>query len=85
MQFQQYNSPWFDMVDRGRYEAEVAKLEAFDTRIIASTHGPAFVGPADVAHAFELLRRVPDEVVPPQPGQAVLDEIVAAMLAGAPA
>jgi flavorubredoxin len=78
-QFQQWNSPWVELVDRDRYRAEVDKLAACGISAIGSTHGPAFVGPDEVALALDLLRAVPDAGPIPQPGQAVLDHIVAAM------
>lgn len=83
-QFQQWNSPWYALLDPARYEAEVKGLAAFDIAAIASTHGPAFLGPM-VDRAFELLRAVPHTPAAEQPGQAQLDEIVAAIMTSAPA
>jgi flavorubredoxin len=83
-QFQQWNSPWVHLLDRARYDAEVEKLAAVGATTIASTHGPAFCGSGMVERAFELLRRVPDETVDEQPGQPVLDEIVAGLAGGTP-
>jgi flavorubredoxin len=82
MQFQHLVSPWVELIDRDRYQVEVAKLAAFGVTSIASTHGPAFVGEDMVATAFDLLGRVPDEAAPPEPGQPVLDQIVAHLTAG---
>lgn len=76
--FQRWNSPWVEMVDGPRYHAEVERLRALAPRTIATCHGPT-IGPAMVDRAFELLHAVPAAQVPPQPGQPVLDAIVAAM------
>ncbi len=80
--FQKWNSPWVELVDGPRFHAEVERLRALDLRTIATCHGPT-IGSALVDRAFELMHAVPAAYVPPQPGQPVLDEIVAAMTAGA--
>jgi flavorubredoxin len=82
MQFQQWNSPWVELVDPARYAAKVAELTALDVQAIASTHGPAFTG-AMVEQGFGLLRDVLTHDAGPEPGQPVLDEIVAQILEAA--
>jgi len=78
--FNQWNSPWAPLVDRTRYAAKVASVQALGVSTIASTHGP-HVPATHVARAFELLHGVPDALVDEQPGQPVLDGMVAAMAA----
>lgn len=80
--FQAWNSPWAAMVDRDRYAAECARLEALGVTAIATAHGPT-VARGQVGRAFELLRSVPDVEAPPQPGQPLLDEIIRGMAGGA--
>ena len=80
--FQHWNSPWASMVDRRAWAAQCQRIEALDPRAIATAHGPTIEAPY-VQQAFDLLRAVPDHDAPPQPGQPVLDEIVAAMTAAA--
>lgn len=79
-QFQQWNSPWFELVDRARYAAEVERFAALAPQAIASCHAP-LVGAAHVDRAFELLRTVPDAPRVPMPDQRVLDEVIAAAAA----
>jgi flavorubredoxin len=78
--FQHWNSPWVSMVDHDAYDAACNRLEALGISTIAGTHGPT-VEASDIATAFDLLRAVPRLASPPQPGQPVLDGIVAAMTA----
>jgi flavorubredoxin len=78
-QFQQWGSPWLELIDRDRFDGLVTDLAARDISTIASAHGPAYLGRPAVRMAFELLRAVPDTAVGPQPGQPVLDEIVEAL------
>ena len=47
-------------------------------------HGPT-IEASNLMQAHELLRAVPTAVAPPQPDQAVLDQMLAAMGAAAPA
>ena len=81
MEAQQAISPWFAMLDDGKFQAEVDKLQAFDISAIASTHAPAYRG-AMVDRAFEMLRQVPEAQVPPGPGQELLDEIISMIVNG---
>jgi flavorubredoxin len=69
-------SPWYELLERARYEEQVARLSRLGVGTIASTHGPVFDGAA-VVQAFELLRQVPDGPAAPMPGQADLDAIIA--------
>jgi flavorubredoxin len=79
MAFQQWNSPWIQLVDEARFLREVSALERLDVRTIATCHGPT-IPMTHVARAFELMARVPSVDSIPQPGQPVLDQIVAQLL-----
>jgi flavorubredoxin len=83
MMFQLLNSPWVTMIDDAKFQRAVDDLAGIGITAIASAHGPAITG-ANVGRAMSMLRELPGAQVPPTPGQAVLDEIVASILAGAP-
>ena len=78
--FQAWNSPWVSMLDAGQFGRACDSIERLGVTTIATAHGPTITG-SDVARAHAMLRAMPDTVVPPQPGQLVLDEIVAALTA----
>ena len=78
MTFQQWNSPWSTLLDRQLYAAEVDRFASHGIRTIAGCHGPS-IDQGQVPFALDLLRQVPDAATPPQPGQPLLDEIVASM------
>ena len=83
--FQGWNSPWVSMLEPDAFAVQCRRIEALRPTAIATAHGPT-IEASHVQQAFELLRSVPTAVIPPQPGQPVLDEIVAAIgAAGAPA
>ena len=68
------------MVDPTQYQLRVHRLQALGISTIATCHSPTITG-ANVARAFDLLRAVPSAPVVPLPGQAVLDEIIASLVA----
>jgi flavorubredoxin len=70
-------SPWVRMVDRALFAAEVERVRSMPITSIATAHSP-LITPASIEPAFELLRRVPDAVVPPAPDQTTLDMVLAA-------
>ena len=76
--FDQYVSPWVTMVDDARFQQTVDRIEALDPRVLTGCHTPV-VSEAFVTRALAATRRTPTAVVPPQPGQAVLEEIQRAM------
>ena len=82
--FQLLNSPWLSLVDDARYQVSVDRLAALDIRAIASAHGPAITG-ANVRIGIEMLRGLSGRDVPEAPGQALLDDIVAGLMATAAA
>jgi hypothetical protein len=76
--FHQYVSPWVTMVDGARFQQTVDRIEALAPRVLTGCHTPV-VGEAFVARALATIRRTPTAVVPPEPGQLVLEEIQRAM------
>lgn len=74
--FQHWNSPWVSMVQAAAFASECARIESLQPTTIATCHGPT-IEQSHVARAFELMRSVPDTAAPPQPGQPVLDQIIA--------
>ncbi len=72
--FSQYVAPWLPLTDDAAYQQTVARVEALGVEVIAGCHTPAITGPC-VARAMEITRQSRAAVVPPQPDQAVLDEI----------
>lgn len=81
--FAKYVSPWTEMVDDTKFEQTVRRIEQLDITTIAACHTPT-VGPDHIAAAFELMHSFRSQVVPPEPDQAVLNQIVAA-ITGMPA
>lgn len=76
--FNLWNSPWVSLVDAEAFGAQCRRVEQLRPSVIATTHGPTIEAP-QVQHVFEMLRGLPTAPVPPQPDQATLDQIVAAM------
>jgi flavorubredoxin len=72
--FSQYVSPWLDLVDHDRYQATVDRVAALRPSVLAGCHTPVIHGDR-VAAAIDVTRRTPTLTVPPQPDQAVLEEI----------
>ncbi len=82
--FNLWNSPWVSLVDEDAFGVECRRVEQLRPSAIAGCHGPT-IEASQVQQAFDMLRRLPTAQVPPQPGQPVLDQIVAAMAASPPA
>jgi flavorubredoxin len=78
--FQHWNSPWVSLLDPDAFAGECRRIEQLRPSTIATAHGPT-IEQSHISAAFEMLRAVPTSAAPPQPGQAVLDQIVAAMAA----
>jgi flavorubredoxin len=76
--FNLWNSPWVSLVDAEAFGVQCRRVEQLRPAAIASTHGPT-VEAGQVQQVFDMLRSLPTAAVPPQPDQATLDEIVAAM------
>lgn len=76
--FNLWNSPWVSITDPEAFGAQCHRVEQLRPTAIASAHGPT-IPASHVQQAFDMLRRLPMTVPPPQPDQATLDLIVAAM------
>jgi len=72
--FHQYVSPWVTMVRDAEFQATVDRVAQLSPAVIAGCHTPAVHG-GRVAKALATTRTTPTAVVPPQPDQAVLEQI----------
>ena len=77
-------SPWHQWLDPTVYRRHVDAVEALGVAAVASAHGPIITGGA-IHEAFDRVRRLAGEPIIPAPGQELLDELVAGILAGSPA
>jgi flavorubredoxin len=75
-------SPWHAWLDRERYGRHVDAVEALGARVAASAHGPVLRGGA-LDDAFDRVRALAGAPIIPLPGQALLDQLLAATLADA--
>jgi flavorubredoxin len=76
--FARYISPWLELVDEARFHRTVDRVQTLGATTLVGCHTPPVTGPR-VTEVFDLLRAAPSAVVPPQPDQAVLDQITAAL------
>ena len=72
--FGQYISPWVTMVEDAKFQATVDRIAALQPTVVAGCHTPAVNGDR-VARALATTRTTPTAVVPPEPDQAVLEQI----------
>jgi flavorubredoxin len=79
--FNHYVSPWLSLVDEAKFQRTVDRVEALDPSTIVGCHTPVIQGDR-VAKAIAATRAVTSAVVPPQPDQAVLEEIQRALTPG---
>ncbi len=77
-------SPWHQWLDPARYHRHVDSVEGLRPVAVASAHGPVLTGDA-ITDAFRRVRAMAGEPIVTPPGQPLLDELVAAALAEAPA
>ena len=82
MFFNSLVSPWHQFLDPDRYNRHVDTVEALKPSAIASAHGPILIGDA-IHDAFDRVRTLAGEPIIAPPGQAALDEILAATTAAA--
>jgi hypothetical protein len=75
-------SPWISMLDPVKYGEYVDHVQNLDIQTIAACHTPVLEG-EHIDAAFGWVRELPKAEPPPMPDQAVLEQIVAAMTAGA--
>src|SRR3954453_16103226 len=80
--FHQYVSPWYAMLDERKYQGSVDRVESLGVTAIAGCHTPGIRG-SHVATAFEQIRTFASMTVPAEPGQEVLDAMLAGMMAPA--
>jgi flavorubredoxin len=73
-------SPWHQWLDVARYRKHCDNVQALAPVATASAHGPVLRGAA-IADAFERVRVMAGAPIVQPPGQPLLDEIVASMLA----
>jgi flavorubredoxin len=78
--FNQYVSPWITLTDERKFNATVDRVAALGASCVVGCHTPAIYGPY-VDQAIAATRRSPSAVVPPQPDQAVLDQIQLSIIA----
>jgi len=78
--FARYVSPWLELVDERKFVKTVDRVEALGATTLVGCHTPPVTGER-VSRAFDLIRRAPWADVPPEPGQAVLEEILSQFMA----
>jgi len=76
--FDRYISPWLELVDEARFQATVDRIASLDPKVMAGCHTPIISGER-VAQAIAATRLSPTAGVQPEPDQAVLDQIKAAI------
>lgn len=74
-------SPWHQWLDPAAYRRHVDEVEALGVLAVASAHGPIMTGGA-IHAAFDSIRDLAGKPIIPAPGQELLDELVAQVLAG---
>lgn len=72
--FDNYISPWLGLVDEMRFQRTVDRVANLHPTAMAGCHTPAIRG-RHVAAAIAATRRSPVASFPPEPDQALLDEI----------
>jgi flavorubredoxin len=74
--FNNYVSPWLDLVDDARFQATVDRIEALRPTTLVGCHTPA-VSATRVAKAIANTRRSPGATFDPEPDQTTLELIQA--------
>lgn len=72
-----WNTPWLEWVDTARFGEHLRRSAALPATAVASAHGPVLRG-ARIAEAFERTAALAARPALPTPGQAMLDEVLAA-------
>lgn len=80
--FAHYVSPWAAMADDAKFAQTIRRVEELDITTIAGCHTPT-IGAAHIGAAFEFMHSFRNEVVAPEPDQAVLNQIIAAITGAA--
>lgn len=73
-------SPWHQWIDPVAYRRHVDQIESLGLLAVASAHGPVLTGDA-IREGFESVRRLAGQPIIPAPGQELLDDLVAQVLA----
>lgn len=73
-------SPWHQWLDPTKYARHVDNLERLQPKAVASAHGAVLRGPA-ITDAFARVRAMAGQPIVQPPGQALLDELVASIVA----
>lgn len=74
-------SPWHQWLDPEVYRRHVDDVEALGLLTVASAHGPVMAGDA-IHEGLDVIRNLAGKPIIPAPGQELLDELVAQILAG---
>lgn len=75
-----WNTPWLEWLDPARFAEHVRRSAELPVTAVASAHGPVLRGER-IAAAFERTAGLAAQPVPPTPGQAMLDEVLAVFAA----
>lgn len=75
-----WNTPWLEWLDPARFAEHVRRSAELPVTVVASAHGPVLRGER-IAAAFERTAGLAAQPVPPTPGQAMLDEVLAVFAA----
>jgi hypothetical protein len=71
---------WHSLLDPGKFDAHVAQTADLSPSVVASAHGPVLTGDF-VGEAFDLIRQLPRMAPVEQPGQPLLELMIAAVAA----
>jgi len=77
-----WNTPWLEWLDTARFAAHVQSTATLPLDAVASAHGPILRGDR-IADAFARTTALAAQPALPTPGQAMLDELLAAFDASA--
>jgi hypothetical protein len=71
-------SPWLELVDAVKFNQTVCRISELQPSAIVSAHTPAILGDY-VSSAIDMMHDLPGQPAPQLPGQAELDQILAAI------
>ena len=76
--FNRLNSPRFKLLDPGKYEQHVDRVQGLDLRGVAGCHTPV-IPKSRIDEAFSIIRGIPGGDPPPQPLQTDLEALMHAI------
>jgi flavorubredoxin len=79
--FNRLNSPWFKLLDLDKYEQHVDRVQRLELEVVAACHSPV-IPRSQITEAFDMIRKIPAGVPPPQPTQPDLDALMHAIARG---